>query len=447
MKPLTRRNFLKTALTTSAIAAAPFNILKAGPSPNSKLNIAFIGFGNLASTTVRQFTNENIVAFCDVDETRPRKSVYERNPSLKDVKIWKDYRVMFDKIGKDIDAVYVATPDHVHFAPTMYAMKRGKHVYTQKPLTHTVNEARLLTKAAAKYDVITQMGNQGMSREGTALTVDWFRAGLLGPVKQVDAKSYHYFTEKPLSAISAPPATLDWDLYLNRTASIPFRESYKRWHNWTHFGNAVGIMGSHALAAPHYALELGAPLSVIAKVEKLAMPGSFPGMGVVTWEFAARGNEPPVTMNYYMGGKKQHETDAAKAFGHPKHLEAGRKIPRSCYCLVGEKCSIMGSHTGGVRIIPETMMQKNLKCPRVAPRVKGGHAGSWISACKGEGKTLSSFDWAGPYSEMISLGNVALLHPNVKLLWDSKNMKITNHETANKSPFIRRPNRDEMNWV
>jgi len=445
MKSVRRRDVLKGAAAVSAVGAAPF-ILKGGPSPNSKLNIACIGVGRQgAGNAATLARTDNVMALCDVDEAWHKKAI-AKHKSLHGVKLWKDYRVMFDKIGKEIDAVCIATPEHNHYTISAYAIRRGKHVYCQKPLCHTVNEVRLLMEEAKEHPkVVTQMGHQGHSSESSAVVRDWCLAGTIGEIREVNAYSRkNYWTDKPLVTGCTPPKTLDWSLYLNRAGMIPFSTSYmnREWIRYSHFSGAVGDMGAHTLDPGYYGLDLRVPLSVRAEVKTPAMPGSLPRSGVITWEFGARGDKPPVTMRYYLGADIE--------FPHPRHLEKKRKLRGSECVLVGEDASIMtGSHSQGARIIPETAMRELPRPPKKAVRSKGkGHFANWTLACKGEDTAMSSFDYAGPLSEINVLGDVALLHPGKTLQWDSENMKITNDEAANKSLFMRRLHpRDDMNWI
>ena len=445
MKSIKRRDVLKGALAGTAVGVAPFNILKAGASPNSKLNIACIGVGGMGSSDAATLSRtDNVIALCDVDEARTKRCM-ARHKHLHKVKLWADYRVMFDKIGKQIDAVCIGTPEHVHYAVSMYALKREKHVYCQKPLCHTVNEVRLLTEEAAKHKkVVTQMGHQGHSGESSAIIKDWGLANTIGDIREVHAYSRkNYWTDKPIAPSSTPPKTLNWDLYLNRAAKIPFSTSYmnREWIRYSHFSGAVGDMGAHILDPAYYALDIRIPLSVRADVKIPAMPGSLPRAGVVTWEFGARGDMLPLTLKYYLGPDIE--------FPRPKHLEEGRSEITSGSVMVGEEASIMaGSHSQGSRIIPETAMKATPQPPEVAYRCKGkDHFENWTLACKGEDTAMSPFEYAGPLSEFIILGDVALMHPGETLLWNAKQLKITNHEAADKDLFMRRlAPRDGMGW-
>ena len=443
MNTLKRRDLIKGILAASAVGAAPFNILKAGPSANGKLNIACVGVGRQGTGNAAALARlGNIVALCDVDAELAGKQIARRK-ELQKAKLWTDYRKMFDQVGKQIDAVCVATPDHNHFAISMHAIRNGKHVYCQKPLCHTVNEVRMLTEEAKKFKVVTQMGHQGHSSGSSAMIKDWGLAESIGPIRQVDAYSRkNYWTDKPIVKNSVAPKTLNWDLFLNRAEEIPFSSSYmnREWIRYRHFSGPVGDMAGHILDGAYYSLELGAPLSVRAEVETPAAAWSTPRSGVITLEFAARGKKPPVTMRYFLGGG---------TFPHPKHLDKKARGITSGSVLVGKDASIMiGSHSQGARIIPDAARKDTPKPPANAFRCKGrNHFENWTLACKGEDKAMSSFDYAGPLSEIIVLGDVALLHPGVTLNWDSKNMKITNNKAANACAFMKRlAPRDDMKW-
>lgn len=445
-----RRSFMKTALSAAAAGTAPFNILRAGPSPNSKLNMAVIGAGRQGTNDARAFAGrENIIAFCDCHESWHKKARKKHNtPHIpEDIKLYKDYRVMFDKIGKEIDAVCVSTPEHNHYAASTYAMRRGKHVYCQKPLCHTMWEVREIAKEAKKNNVITQMGNQGHSSISSSNIYEWVRDGSIGKVREVNIyMSKNYWTDKPIIQGSQCPSDLDWNLFLGRAGHIPFSESYinREWIRYNHFSGAVGDMGSHTCDAAYYSLDLKVPLSVRADVEVPAKPWSTPPGGVITWEFGARGDMPPVTMKFYLG--KANKNDLPR----PKHLEKDREFKHQMKSvIIGEHASIQsGSHSGGARIIPEAKMQEIGKpSGNSYHNEAAGHHNNFTYACKGKGKAMSNFEYAGPLSEIIILGDIALMHPGRTLEWDAKNMKITNDEEANNSLFMRRPNpRDDMDW-
>jgi hypothetical protein len=269
----------------------------------------------------------------------------------------------------------------------------------------------------------------------------------VGKIKEVIAYSRKsYWTDLSPKGGSPIPSGLDWDLYLNRAGDIPFSESYidRGWIKYNHFSGAVGDMGAHILDPAYYALNLKVPLSVRADVDIPAMPGSLPRAGVITWEFAERGDLVPLTMKYYLGPGIE--------FPRPPFLEKER-MPwtlNSGSFLIGEHAAIMcGSHSQGGRIVPEIKMKELGKAPEKAFRCKGkSHFENFTMACKGDDTVMSPFEYAGPLSEIIVLGDLALLHPNKTLLWDAKNMNITNDEEADKSLFMRRLNpRDHMDWI
>ena len=466
-RSIRRREFLKGTLAASAVGIAPLNILKAGPSPNSKVNVACIGIGGRGSGNANHLARAddvNVIGLCDVDEDRFRKCI-ARKGNLHGIKFWKDYRVMFDKIGKEIDAIQTATPDHARFAVSMFAMRRGKHVYAEKPLCHTVNEARILNETARKQKVVTQMGNQAHSTEVTAMVRDWVQGGCIGDVREAHVFSWkNYGTKVKPAAGSECPKTLDWNLFLNRAEEIPFSASYinREWIRYSHFAGIVGDMASHLIDPAYHALDLRIPTSVMAEVPEASPSGWLPGAAVITWEFAARGDMPPVTLKYYLGP----DTPRPRF----KHLEEGRKIPfmepnsrLGGSVLVGERASILaGECFRPSRIFPEAAMKATKKPPKVAYRRKAGsrspakdagvatndHLQNWVQAIQGEDKAMSNFGYVGPLSEVIVLGDVAATHPGKKLLWDSKNMRITNDEAADKSPFMKRlAPRDDMKWI
>lgn len=442
-----RRTFTKTALGAAAAGITPFNILRAGPSPNSRLDIAVIGVGRQGSGNAMSLAKtENIVALCDCHEGPCRHRIARLAP-LRHLDLYEDYRVMFDRIGDRVDAVCVATPEHNHYAISLCAIRHGKHVYCQKPLCHTVWEVRTLVEEARKHDVVTQLGNQGHSSTSSSNIYEWVRSGAIGSVREVNTyMTKNYWTNKPVAPPSPPPADLNWDLYLNRAGEIPFSTSYmnREWIRYNHFSGAVGDMGAHTLDAAYYSLDLRVPLSVRADVETPAKPWSLPSGGLITWEFGPRGDMPPVTLRYYLGTANRRDLP------RPAHLEEGRKWNHgACSIIVGETASIMsGSHSQGARIIPEARMREIGKPDGSSYRNKGrDHFRNFTLACKGEGLAMSNFDYAGPLSEIIVLGDIALMHPNRTLEWDAEAMRITNDEEANSSLFMRRPNpRDHMNW-
>jgi predicted dehydrogenase len=434
-----RRDFIKTAglgaaaLTASRAAAATTDqpAIRMGRiiAPDKKLNIACIGCGGQGGQDTHGVGRENIVALCDVDTERAA-GVFKGHP---DTPKYKDYRKMLKELDEQIDAVTVSTPDHTHFPAAMMAIEMGKHVFVQKPMAHTVWEARQLTLAARKHGVMTQMGNQGHSGEGTRLVREWVQAGLIGPVREVHAWSDHHGkgakapNERPTETPPVPDS-LDWNLWLGVAPERPYHPAYVpfNWRAWWDFGScALGDMGCHVLNAGFWALDLKYPTSVEAETAEV-FTETGPAWSIVTWQFPARGNMPPVKMMWY-DGKKQPP--------RPKELEEARKLGGHGLLVIGEKGTIYdpGAYCQSPRLIPEAKMQEaipNLP-PKTIPRIKGSHYEDWLRACKGGPKPGSNFDHSGPLTEMVQLGNIAI-RTGKKLEWDGENLTCTNVPDANK---------------
>ncbi|NOY81994.1 MAG: Gfo/Idh/MocA family oxidoreductase [Kiritimatiellaeota bacterium] len=436
-KVVTRRSFLaKAALggaaaSFSAQAGFPwFHVRKKGTDLR-KLNIACVGCGGKGYSDIHGVASENIVALCDVDFGRASR-VFQEFP---DAKRYKDYRRMFEDLDKDIDAVVVSTPDHMHFPVAMMAIEMGKHAFVQKPLTHTVWEARELAKAAKKRGVATQMGNQGHANEGTRLMYEWVRSGALGPVREV-----HLYTDRPIwpQGLERPPKAepvpplLEWDLWLGIAPKRPYHSGYHpfAWRGWWDFGcGALGDMGCHIMDATFWALDLRAPEWIEAESDA-KNADTTPKWSVITYQFPARGKMPPVKVVWYDGGKKPPR---------PAELEEGRNIPNgNGQIVIGEKAAIMAScYCSSIRIIPEKKMREIGKPPRMLDRVKGGHYQEWIRACKGGKPAGSNFpDHAGPLTEMVLLGNVAV-RAGKRVAWDDRRLRCANAPEADR--FIREP--------
>ncbi len=442
---INRRQFLGTAATFAAFTIVPRHVLGGAgyKPPSEKLNIASIGAGGMAASNLEKCCGENIVALCDVDDERA-KEMYGKYP---DVPKYRDFREMLKKEEKNIDAVIIATPDHTHAIATMMAMKMGKHVYTQKPLTRTVYEARQLTLAARKYKVATQMGNQGHSGEGVRLVKEWIADGAIGPIREV-----HCWSDRPFSywpqGVGRPektesiPSTLDWDLWLGGAPARPYNSVYVpfNWRGRWDFGcGALGDMGCHTMDAPFWALDLLYPTSVEASFAKNDhIEETAPLAAIINYQFPARGKMPPVKLVWYDGGLLPPR---------PAELEAKRKLPRGGTIFIGDKGKIMcGTYGDSPRIIPETKMQEYKRPPKTVERIeKGipGHEQNWIDACKGGKPACSNFDSSGPLTETVVMGNLAIRAGcGIKLDWDGKNMQITNLPELNK--YVKEPYR--QNW-
>ncbi len=433
---LSRRDFLRnTAAVTSFLVVEPAVLGRAGEvSPNQKLNIAGIGIGGQGASDVEQVSKENIVALCDVDSAYAAKT-FKKYPNAKQ---YKDYRVMLEK-EKGIDAVVIGTPDHQHAIISIAAMKAGKHVYCEKPLTRTVQEARTVARVAREMKVATQMGNQGMAFEGNRLINEWLDDGAIGPVREV-----HVWSDRPTHSGKLPlywaqgverpketpqvPETLDWDLWLGPAPWRPYHPAYVpfKWRGWWDFGSGgIGDMGIHNLAPVFSALKLGAPESLHAS-STAVFKETVPVAALVHYQFPARGNLPPVKLHWYDGGLLPER---------PAELEEDERNldPEDGVIFVGEKGKMLVTGWGGhsPRLIPERRNQEYKRPAPTLPRSVGHHQ-EWINACKGGPKPRSSFDFAGPLTEAVLLGSVCIHNGGAELKWDSEKLQITNIPEANK---------------
>jgi predicted dehydrogenase len=444
---ISRRDFVGGVTAAAGVMIVPRHVLGGSgfKAPSDKLNIAGVGAGGMGANNIDRCRGENIVALCDVDDERASKT-YAKYP---DAKHYRDFRKMLET-EKGIDAVIVATPDHTHAVVAMMAIKLGKHVYVQKPMTHTVGEARKLTEAVRQYKVASQMGNQGHSGEGVRQVCEWIWGGAIGPVREV-----HCFTNRPVwrQPVQRPaekadvPATLDWDLWLGPAPYRPYHPAYLPmiWRGWWDFGcGSLGDMGCHIMDAAFASLKLGYPTSVEAcastevgdKMWEYIIPKeSFPMSSVVHYSFPARGNMPPVKLHWWDGGMLPER---------PEELEPGRKLAlkdNGGTIFVGEKGKIIcGTYSDDPMLIPESKNQAYKRPAPTLPRVKGTHEQNWIDACKGGPPACSNFDYAGPFTEAVVMGNLAVRFPGQKLEWDGKNMRVTNLEEANQ--YIMPPYRE-----
>ena len=425
---ISRRSFVKA----SASAIAGFTILPrfvlggAGfKPPSEKLNIASIGIGGQGKENLKNCEGENIVALCDVD-WHYAELVMQNHPNAKK---YKDFRKMLDEV-KDIDAVVVATPDHTHAVIAMTAIKMGKHVYVQKPLTWSIEEARKLTEAAREAKVATQMGNQGHSSEELRVLCEMIWSGAIGSVREV-----HAWTDRPIwpqgigrpATTPAMPEGLDWDNWLGPAPVRPYHPAYHpfAWRGWLDFGcGALGDMGCHIIDHAFWALKLKCPASVEACIssrlvknnERAVNNETYPDASIVSYEFPARGDLPPVKLTWYDGGLKP---------ARPAELEKERNLSAGGVIFIGDKGTIVEG-----RLIPESRMKDYKKPAQSIPRIKGTHEQNWIDACKGGPAACSNFEYAGPLTETVLLGNVAI-RAGKPIEWDGPNMKITNIPEAN----------------
>ena len=441
-KIMSRRNFVgKSALAASAFTIVPRSVLGGigYTAPSDKLNIASVGIGGKGRVDIDGVSSENIYALCDVDQARAKeithyerfdKNAYEAFPKAKR---YEDFREMLDN-EKDIDAVTVSTPDHLHAFVTMEAMKHGKHVYTQKPLTRTVEESRKILEFSKKAGVATQMGNQGHANPGPRILNELIWEGAIGNVKEV-----HCWTDRPVwpqgietrpEGKEIVPSTLNWDLWLGPSAYREYSSAYVpfSWRAWWDFGaGALGDMGCHLLDYPFWALKLKAPLSVEAYSSPIYTETA-PMASVITYDFISGLNNSPVQVKWYDGGLRPNI---------PEGLITDRDLweKGSGRIFVGDEGIIVYGHHRPKPVLVLNDKEQNYDMPKeVIPR-SIGHYKEWISECKGgEHKALSNFEYAGPLNEAVLLGNVAL-RTKLPIKWDSENMSITNFPEANK--FLR----------
>ena len=450
---VSRRQFLRaTGVVAGSFLIVPSSVLARGgeQAPNSKLNLAGIGIGGQGGHDVNELASENIVALCDVDAGYAG-GLFKKYPNAKR---FTDYRKLLDAMP-EVDAVVIGTPDHHHAPASMEAIRRKKHVYCEKPLTHSVWEARRVAQAAREAKVATQMGNQGQASEDTRRLAEFVWAGAIGDVTEVhvwtDRPSNGLFNEYWPQGVARPkdtplvPANLDWDLWIGPAPMRPYNPIYApfKWRGWWDFGTgALGDIGCHAMDPIFRALKLGAPLSVQGSSTRVN-PETFPLGAMVTWQFPARTAEvqsnnvhprqltgreagaiamPPVKVVWYDGGLRPPRFD---------DLPEGRPMGDNGRLLIGTKGFILGNS-----VYPQSRAKEIGEIPKTLPRSEG-HYKEFITACKGGPAAGSNFDFAGPLAEAVLLGNVPLrvqLREDLtrfKLLWDAAALRFTNVEDAN----------------
>lgn len=453
-----RRNFIGSAMTVAAgVTIIPGQVMgkKFGyTAPSDKLNIAGIGVGGMGRRNLSNMKTENIVALCDVD-WRYADKTFKDYPNAKR---YKDWRVMFDEMGKSIDAIMVATPDHTHAGVTAHAITLGKHCYTQKPLTHSVYESRLLTKLAKKYKVATQMGNQGNSFDWCRQVAEWIESGVIGDVYEV-----HCWTDRPIwpQGLAEPkggvpvPDTLDWDLWIGPAKKRAYDPAYTPW-NWRGFWDfgtgALGDMACHIMDPLYWALDLKYPSSVSAS-STLSNLYSPPQAQVVRYTFPARVARgkvkmPEVKVYWYDGGLLPDRPEELKD-GEMMGDENGGII------FTGTKGKIMtGCYGMNPTLLPKSEMAHfEQPKPRI-PRIKGGngdiwstnaHEQDWIRACKEPAESRvessSNFQFSGPFNEMVVMGVLAtrlsgLQGLHRELQWDGEKMAFTNISASDKIRIV-----------
>ncbi|RTL58351.1 MAG: Gfo/Idh/MocA family oxidoreductase [Sphingobacteriales bacterium] len=458
-----RRNFIKTSSLAAGFYIVPRHVLGKGfIAPSDKLNIAGIGAGGKGQSDLAEFAKSpkaNIVAMCDVDDRQAVKS----RTSFPKANYYKDFREMLDKEKNNIDACSISTPDNTHFVATIAAMQLGKHVYTQKPLTHDIYEARMLTEAAKKYKVVTQMGNQGGSGDGVRQAKEMYDAGMIG-----DIVNAYAWTNRPVwpQGIPTPtgkydiPKELDWNLWLGPAKEIDFNPAYLpfNWRGWWAFGTgALGDMACHIMDPIYRILPILYPDSVECSVATIwkemwndkQNEDACPASSMIHLNYPRTDNKGSLKVSWFDGGllpQRPDELLPEEAFGN---WDGG-------VLFVGTKGKmLMDCYGANPRLLPTTLMKEKTMPQQSIKRVPEGHYVQWVNACidgYGKGKTSSPFEYAGPFTESILIGNLALRsyimqNPKLKgwddkwlgrkkLLWDAKNMKITNFDEANQ--FVKR---------
>lgn len=429
----TRRQFIGGAAASAAtFMIVPRHVVarSAEPPPSERLNIAGIGVGGMGAGDIANVApGNNIVALCDVDLKRSAET-FKKFP---DAKQFRDFRKMFDAMEKQIDAVVVATPDHTHAVAAMAAIQRGKHVYCEKPLAHSVGEVRALMKAAADRKVVTQLGNQGHSFETIRLFCEWIWDGAIGQVHTIHAGCAAVNSGidalPRLKETHPVPSTLDWDLWQGPALERPYHPAYLpgSWRGWVPYGNGtVGDWTCHVVDPVFWALDLGAPSTIEAQTKNYdprTQGDAYPKGDRISYQFPAKGGRGPVTMHWYSGTEK---------LPMPPDLEPDEKGVDTGAVVIGDKGTILyGSHgAGGVRIIPQKKMDEYQRPAKKLPRVRGHHW-DWLQAIRTGGRAGSDFSYGGPLTEVALLGVIALKFPGKKLEWDAATMKFRNSPEAN----------------
>jgi len=449
MNPIKRRTFLKNSLTAGAATLlVPGTGLLGARNPASrfrvktpqKLSIAFIGVGGRAEGHVRSLAmEENIAAFCDVDEANAGE-IYKEFPH---VPRYRDFRVMLDRHWKELDAVVISTPDHTHFVATIACMERGLAVFTEKPLTHNIWQSRTLVKAADYYKVVTAMGNQGHATAGIRFIKEWYDAGVLGEVREVlawfdgppvDGFYFKRPTEYPMPAEPVPD-TLSWDLWRGPVVEeVPYYADMvpTKWRGHFAYGCAeLGDWACHTLDGPNWSLNLGAPVATELVQHQTMFPTRYaPDNSIVRFEFAAKGDRPPVTLTWHDGGVKP---EIRPEWGL-------NELPGNGMIMIGSKATLMtGGRPDSPQLIPEADwmdFRKNLP-PQVIPRIKGSHVREWTDAIKGDGPMPGSdFAYGAKLTELALVGVLAQRFGG-RIEYDEANMRITNRPDLN--AYIKEP--------
>ncbi|MDH7569018.1 MAG: Gfo/Idh/MocA family oxidoreductase [Armatimonadota bacterium] len=464
MAPVSRRQLLKSTLAAATVTVVPSRFGRSvarSYAANERLNIACIGVGGRGGAHIQPSLNQNLVAICDVSEgalSGCLRSIERFNAEKKEERPlprrFYDYRALIAAMEKEIDAVVIATPDHHHAPAAMLAMQAGKHVYCEKPLTHDIWEARQLAQVARERRLATQMGNQGRAGEGWRLLAEYIWAGVVGDVVEV-----HAWTDRPgipkrfwwpqggtRPAYTDPvPASLDWELWLGPAPKRPYVAKYLDgphkgrnvycpfvWRGWWDFGTgALGDIGCHALSGIFTALKIEHAAAVeLVKDSGDGTDEQFPCSSVIRWEIPAREGMPPCKLYWYDGGEYP-----AREVGE---LAEGKEYPDNGLIVVGTKGKL--ADYGRPLPIPAERLDDFTPPPKSIPRCESNHFDEWVTACKGGRAPFSNFDHAGPLTEFVLLGNLALkAGRGVRVEWNGKLMSVTNVPSLNE--WVRRPRR------
>lgn len=426
MARLSRRRFLSaSAAASSALALGAWvNIApaKQSKSPNEKLNLAAVGTTNRAGEDMKQLAEENFVCMADVDTNNLDKAAVKFSEARK----YRDFRDMLEKEAGKIDAVVVGTPDHTHAPAAAMALRLKKHTYCEKPLTHTVVEARTLANLAKENKLVTQMGNQIHAGDNYRRVVELIQAGSIGDVGEVHVWANAVYTGAVFTTNTQAPKNLDWNLWLGPAPERPYSEGVHPffWRRFWDYGTgSLGDFGCHYMDLPHWALDLRAPSSVEATGPKYD-PVSCPAWCIAKYEYPARGKFPACKLTWYDSGKKPEEKLAALT-----HSKVKPSTWNSGVLFVGSK-GLLLSNYGEHYLFPEDKYVDFKRPEQTIPKSIGHHR-EWTNAIRNGGPTTTNFDYAGALTEAVLLGTVAYRHGG-KIEWDSANLKIKNAPDAQK---------------
>lgn len=450
-EPIDRRAFLKSALAAGSFALVPSAVFGATEqarrriSPNEKVNLACVGIGNRGADVIRALNNTgiaNVVALCDTELGSSRTAAILKE--FPGVSLFHDFRTLFDRMGSQIDAASIATPDHSHFPIAMLAMSLGKHVFVEKPLAHSFRQIELMMAAEKKYRVACQMGNQGHSEANYFQFKAWTEAGIIRKVDRITAfmnspRRWHGMTVNEFPPAEPMPEFMDWNCWIATALEQPFNAKYLNgdWRSWYEFGNgALGDWGAHIFDTAHEFLKLGLPTEVDPVLIEGHSAFIFPQASTIAFRFPRRGTMPPVELTWYDGVKNLPPLPPGFGGGvvdpnipPPSKGTIETKVYPPGKVIYGEGLTFKGgSHASTLEIIPAGAGE-GLKLPEV-PKTPSNHFLNFLRACRGEEKCRSNFAVAGPLCQAMALGIIAQ-RVNAKIAFDPAAKRITNHKVAN----------------